>query len=142
MESILYNLAFALWLASLGVLSFVLGIWFALMRRFPRGANRFALLMVATVLVVETATSLLTKGLTHAALKRFIDLVPSHKLRKRLSKLLAEEAHQAAALRKAGRPGAARWIEMCTWGLAAWYIAAAPIAALWSLLREQSGAAK
>jgi hypothetical protein len=127
----------------LGAFAWVVLIhWHDMMASRKSDESGLYLLRIAILVVALLVLGLLKKGLTHATLKRVIELVPGHKLRKRLGKLLADEAQHAAALRNAGRPRAAKWIETCTWGLAAWYIAASPITALWSLLLDQSGAAK
>ncbi len=74
-------------------------------------------------------------------LKYLSDLIPPPRLRKRIQKMLADQAAHATSLRKRGRRKAAYWIEVSTWGLALWYLMVAPIAAVWSAAADKFGGA-
>lgn len=68
------------------------------------------------------------------ALKFFIDLVPPPRLRKRLTKLLADQSAHVTQLRKSKRRIAAHWIIVTTWALVVWYVLLSPIHALWGVI--------
>lgn len=106
------------------------------------GASAFAVSLLSVVsLVLGFATGLVQRNARPLrTLKKVIDLVPTPPLRKRLGKLLADQAHHASYLRKAGRRRAALWIECSTWLLVAWYVAAAPIQAVWTAAIKRTSA--
>jgi hypothetical protein len=72
-------------------------------------------------------------------LVRLVDLVPPPRLRKRLQKMLADQAAHTTSLRRQGRYLGAYWIEVSTWGLTLWYIAVAPIGAAIAAARNRVG---
>jgi hypothetical protein len=66
-------------------------------------------------------------------LTRLVDLLPPPRLRKRIRKLLADQQHHIAELRKSKRHRAAAWIVFTTWVLVFWYIVVAPVSAVISV---------
>jgi hypothetical protein len=64
------------------------------------------------------------------SLSRVSDLIPTPKLRKRIKKLIADQADHLQKLKNAKRLGSARWIVFCTWLLVAWYVFSAPVSAV------------
>jgi hypothetical protein len=106
------------------------------------------LALVGVVLAIATnayvAGFVLGRSLGWRPLKtlvRLVDLVPPPRLRKRLQKMLADQAAHTTSLRRQRRQAAAYWIEISTWGLALWYIAVAPVGAALAAARNRLGGA-
>ena len=93
------------------------------------------------LMAMYRSAGMLPGGRPFKALKYLSDLIPPPRLRKRIQKMLADQAAHVASLRKRGRHKAAYWIEIATWALAVWYVLASPIAAVWSVVTDSFGGA-
>lgn len=66
------------------------------------------------------------------------DLIPGTRLRKRIKKMIADEAKHAEELEAAGRLAAARWIAFCAWVWAIALVFRAPFAAVLDLVKRSA----
>jgi len=70
-----------------------------------------------------------------ARLVKAVALIPGPRLRKRVEKMVADEAAHALELQASGRTKAARWIVICAWVYAAFIVFRSPFAAILEVLK-------